>query len=145
MAILEYLEETRPSPPLLPRDPFLRARARQLAMLIVSGIQPLQNTKVQLYVRDELHADDTAWIRRWVVPGLAALETLTLETAGTYSVGDALTFADVCLVPQLGFARRFGIELEELPTLRKIEAACAQLDAFRRAHADVQADAEPHA
>lgn len=141
MAILEHLEETMPSPALLPRDAFLRARTRQLAMLVVSGIQPLQNTKVQEHVEDVLHQDGPAWIRRWVEPGLASLEALVRETAGTYSVGDQVTFADCCLVPQLAFARRFGIDLSPMPTLLAIESTCAALPAFERAHADRQVDA----
>ncbi len=141
MAILELLEELHPEPPLLPRDAFLRARARQLALLVVSGIQPLQNTAVQLWVEQELHADAPAWARHWVTRGLDALEKLTRETAGRYSVGDALSFADLCLVPQLHFARRFQVDLQPYPTLRAIEAACAALPAFVRAHADNQPDA----
>jgi maleylpyruvate isomerase len=143
MAILEYLEETIPSPSLLPKDPFLRARARQLAMLVVSGIQPLQNTKVQRHVANELSRDGHAWIARWVVPGLEALETLTHETAGTYSVGDEVSFADLCLVPQLHFSRRFGVDVERFETLTRIERSCASLPAFEHAHADRQIDAEP--
>lgn len=143
MAILEYLEETTPSPSLLPTDPYLRARARQLALLVVSGIQPLQNTKVQRHVVNELSQDGQAWLVRWVVPGLEALETLTRETAGTYCVGDEVSFADVCLVPQLYFARRFAIDVERFETLTRIERACAGRDAFVRAHADRQIDAEP--
>ena len=143
MAILELLEERVPEPSLLPRDPFLRARARQLASVVVSGIQPLQNTKVQGWVRDQLGADERAWCRHWVIPGLEALETLTRETAGTFSVGDEPSFADVCLVPQLHFSRRFGVDVEAYPTLRAIERACSALPAFEQAHADRQPDAEP--
>lgn len=141
MAILEMLEETHPTPPLLPKDTFLRARARQLAMLVVSGIQPLQNTGVQHWVESELHADGSAWIHHWVGKGLAALETLTRETAGTYSLGDALSFADVCLAPQLYFARRFAIDLARYPTLVRIDETCAKLPAFEAAHANRQPDA----
>jgi len=141
MAILEWLEERYPDPPLLPRYALLRARARQLALMVVSGIEPLQNSKVQAFVRDELHADDAAWIKHWVGAGLDALEALVRETAGRFSVGDALSFADLCLVPELAFARRFGIDLGRLPTLLSIERACEQLDAFQHAHADRQPDA----
>jgi len=141
MAILEFLEETIPEPAMLPADPFLRARSRQLAMMIVSGIQPLQNTKVQQYVEDVMHQDGAAWLRRWVGPGLEALEALVGETAGRYCVGDQVTFADACLVPQLYFARRFGVELSGFPTLLRIEEACAALPAFEAAHARNQIDA----
>jgi maleylpyruvate isomerase len=141
MAILEWLEERFPEPALLPRDPFLRARARQLAQIVVSGIQPLQNTKVQHWVRDELHGDDLAWVQHWVARGLESLERLTLETAGRFSVGDELSFADICLVPELSFARRFQIDLATFPTLTAVERACQELPAFERAHADRQPDA----
>ncbi len=141
MAILEMLEEEHPTPPLLPKEVFLRARSRQLAMLVVSGIQPLQNTSVQHWVEAELHADGPAWIAHWVTRGLAALEALTRETAGDFSVGDAPSFADVCLVPQLYFARRFSLDLSLYPTLVRIDATCAALPAFEAAHASKQPDA----
>ncbi|HEY2515542.1 MAG TPA: maleylacetoacetate isomerase, partial [Polyangiaceae bacterium] len=143
MAILELLEELHPAPALLPSDPFLRARARQLALLVVSGIQPLQNTAVQLFVENELKASAPAWTRHWVTRGLAALESLVKETAGIYAVGDAVSYADVCLAPQMYFARRFEIDLAPYPTLTAIEAACARLPAFVRAHAEAQPDAQP--
>jgi maleylpyruvate isomerase len=142
MAILELLEERFPERPLLPRDSFLRARARQLAMLIVSGVQPLQNTGVQLYIEDVMRADATPWIRHWVTNGLGAVETLARETAGTYAVGDDVTFADLCIVPQLFFARRFAIDLAAYPTLVAIDEACAKLPAFEAAHAKNMPDAE---
>ena len=142
MAILELLEERWPTPALLPRDAFLRARARQLAMLIVSGVQPLQNTGVQLYIENELHLDATPWIRHWVTNGLAAVETLARETAGTYAIGDAISFADLCIVPQLYFARRFAIDLAPWPTLVRVDEACAKLPAFEAAHARNMPDAE---
>lgn len=141
MAILEYLEERFPEPPLLPADAVLRARARQLAMLVVSGIQPLQNTKIQRWLHTELHADEQAWTRHWVTLGLDALEDLATGTAGTYLVGDSLSFADLCLVPQLHFARRFGVDMDRYPTLIGVESTCAALPAFVAAHADNQPDA----
>lgn len=142
MAILELLEERHPSPPLLPSDPFLRARARQIALSIVSGVQPLQNLAVRLWVEHELGADADAWTRHWITRGLESLETLVRETAGAYAVGDAVSHADVCIVPQMHSARRFGIDLGRYPTLRAIEAACAPLPAFIDADADNQPDAE---
>lgn len=141
MAILELVEERWPDPALLPRDAFLRARARQLAMLVVSGVQPLQNTGVQLYIENEMHADATPWIRHWVTNGLAAVETLAKETAGTFAIGDDVTFADLCIVPQLYFARRFAIDLAAYPTLVAIDEACAKLPAFEAAHANEMPDA----
>jgi maleylpyruvate isomerase len=142
MAIIEYLEERHPRPALLPADPLLRARARQLALLVVSGIQPLQNTKVQRWVTEQLHADGEAWARHWVSRGLEALEELARGTAGTFLIGDQVTVADVCLVPQLHFARRLAVPLDGLPTLCRAEAACVELPAFVGAHAHNQLDAE---
>jgi maleylpyruvate isomerase len=142
MAILDYFEETQPEPPLLPKAPLERMRARQLAEIVVSGIQPLQNTSVQLYVREQLHADAREWTRHWVEKGLSALEALMSTSAGRFSVGDAVSIADVCLVPQLYFARRFNLELGRYPTLLRVEAACQPLAAFQRAHAEAQPDAE---
>ena len=142
MAILDYLDEVYPEPPLLPPEPLLRARARKLAEIVASGIQPLQNTSTQKYVREQLHGDAKEWVRHFVASGLAALETETAAGAGVYSVGDQLTIADVCLVPELYFARRFGLDLSQYPTLVRIDAACAALPAFGKAHAEAQPDAE---
>jgi maleylpyruvate isomerase len=141
MAIMEFLEERHPLPALLPTDLLLRARARQLALLVVSGIQPLQNTKVQKWVREQLSADGEAWARHWITGGLEALEELAKESAGTFLVGDLLTVADVCLVPQLHMARRLNVQVELFPTLCRVEAVCAALPAFVTAHADNQIDA----
>jgi maleylpyruvate isomerase len=142
MAILEYLEERFPAPPLLPQDRLLRAQARRLSELVVSGIQPLQNTSVQQWVREELHADERAWTRHWVARGLEALEAAVAESAGRFCVGDAVSFADLCLVPEMYFARRFSMDLSAYPTLSRVDAACAELPAFQAAHAEVQPDAE---
>lgn len=141
MAILSYLEETHPAPPLLPADPYRRARARMLAEMVNSGIQPLQNLEVLRHVKDVLGRDDKAWAASWNARGLAALEVAVAETAGTYCVGDAPTIADVYLVPQLYGARRFGVSLEGMPTLLRIEAALATLPAFADSHPDRQPDA----
>jgi maleylpyruvate isomerase len=140
LAILEYLEERWPDPPLLPHDRRLRAHVRRVAEMINSGIQPLQNTSVQLRVK-ELGVDDAAWVRHWVEKGLAALEASVAPGAGAFCVGDALSFADVCLVPQIEFSRRFGLDLAPYPTLVRVAGACAALPAFVRAHADRQPDA----
>jgi maleylpyruvate isomerase len=142
VAILELLEERHPIPRLLPLDPWKRVRARQLALLVATGIQPLQNTKVQKWLHDELHDDERAWCKHWITLGLEALEALTRETAGRYSIDDELSFADLCLVPQLHFARRFDVDVERYPTLLAIEHACAALPAFKVAHADNQPDKE---
>jgi maleylpyruvate isomerase len=139
MAILAYLEERFPEPALLPGDPWLRARTRQLAEMVNAGIQPLQNLPTMDRVR-ELGADPIAWSAYFNARGLAALETVAAETAGRFLVGDAPTLADVTLIPQLYSARRWSVELERFPTLLRAEAACVALPAFQAAHPDVQSD-----
>lgn len=142
LAILEYLEEQFPDPPLLPGDAYLRARARQLAELVNSGIQPFQNSpRVLAFIKDELGGDEAAFARRFIATGLAALERTAAETAGQFLVGDAPTFADLCLVPQLYGARRYGVDLAPMPLLLRVEAACTALAAVAQAHPDRQPDA----
>jgi maleylpyruvate isomerase len=144
MAILEYLEERWPEPPLLPRDPWRRARARQLAEIVNSGMQPFQNSPGVLgYVKDVLHGDERAWVQHHHARGLVALETTAAETAGKFLVGDEVTFADVFLVPQLYGCRRFGVDLAPYPTLLRVEAACVALPAFAAAQPDRQPDVRP--
>jgi len=144
LAILEYLEERYPEPPLLPADALERARVRELAQVVNSGIQPLHNSGVLGHLAQVApDADGTAWGRHFIARGLVALEALTAGLTGEFMIGDTVTFADVCLVPQLYQARRFGVDLTPFETLRRVEAACAALPAFQRAHADRQPDAEP--
>jgi maleylpyruvate isomerase len=140
LAIIEYLDETVPSPPLLPRDPYLRARTRQLAEVVNSGIQPLQNTSPLQEVK-RMGGDSDAWGKKWIEKGLRALERTAADTAGRFLVGDSPSVADVCLVPQLGNARRFGLDLAPFPLLLRVDAECAKLDAFARARPDQQPDA----
>jgi maleylpyruvate isomerase len=142
MAILEYLEERWPEPPLLPKDRIARARVRQAAEIVNSGIQPFQNTTVQKRVKNELHGDEKAWARHFITHGLGALEPLLQTTAGRYSVGDEVTLADCFLVPQLYHARRYEVDLAPFRTLTRVEEACMALPAFQAAHADRQPDAE---
>jgi maleylpyruvate isomerase len=140
MAIVDWLDATHPDPPLVPRALMDRVRARQQSEIITSGIQPLQNTSTQSYVRDQLHGDSKEWTRHWVMKWLAALELEMAATAGRYAIGDAVSIVDVCLVPELYFARRFHIDLTVYPTLVRVEAACAELPAFQRAHGEAQPD-----
>jgi maleylpyruvate isomerase len=142
MAILEYLEERWPEPPLLPTDRLTRALARQAAEIVNSGIQPFQNSSVQKKVKHELHGDEKAFARHFITHGLGALEQLLQTTAGKYAVGDQVTYADCFLVPQLHGARRHEVDLAPFPTLTRVEAACMALPAFQAAHADRQPDAE---
>jgi maleylpyruvate isomerase len=142
LAIIELLEERHPTPALLPKDSFVRAQVRELAELVNSGIQPLQNSYVIQHVKKELHQDEQAWGRFFIARGLKALETKARETAGRYLVGDEPTLADVCLVPQLYGARRYGIEARDYPTLARVEQALAEHPAFVAAHANNQPDTE---
>jgi maleylpyruvate isomerase len=141
MAILHYLEERFPAPPLLPADPWLRARARQLAEMVNAGIQPFQNLSLQQRLRANGIADPALVARQSNARGLGALEALAPETAGRFLIGDAPTLADVYLVPQLYAARRYDVDLAPFPGLLRIEAACAALPAFAAAHPDLQPDA----
>lgn len=146
LAIIEYLEETHPAPPLLPPDPASRARVRSLAQVVACDIHPLNNLRVLEYLRDDLGQDDatrTAWVRHWVTAGLSALETRLANEAGTgrFCHGDAPGLADCCLVPQLYNARRFECPLDAFPTLLRVEAACTALEAFRNAAPELQPDA----
>jgi maleylpyruvate isomerase len=143
LAIIAFLDERHPSPPLLPEEPFARAKVRELAELINSGIQPLQNLAVLQHVKRTLEADEKAWAQHWVGRGMDALETLVAQSAGRYCVGDEVTLADLCLVPQVFSARRFGVDLTRCPTVVRVEEALSQLPAFQRAHADHQPDAQP--
>jgi maleylpyruvate isomerase len=140
MAILAYLEERFPEPALLPGDPYLRARVRQLAELVASGIQPLQNLSVTQHL-DELGQDSKAWLRHWVGRGIVAFDQTAAETRGSFCVGDQVSWADVCLIPQLYSARRFGIDLSQVPAHLAIEERCQAMEAFRRAGPDQQVDA----
>jgi maleylpyruvate isomerase len=114
-----------------------------LSEMVNSGIQPLQNLSVLQFVKGELKSDDKAFAAHWNARGLAALEAAVKETAGTYCLGETVSFADICLVPQLYGARRFAVDLTPYPTLTRIEAACEKLPAFQAAHPDRQPDAAP--
>jgi len=140
MAILAYLEERFPTPALLPADAWLRARTRQLAEMVNAGIQPFQNLPGLTRLK-ELGVDATAWAREFNARGLAALEAASQETEGRFLVGDAVSLADVYLIPQLYAARRWSVDLAPYPTLLRVESACASLPAFAAAHADAQSDA----
>lgn len=143
IAILEWLEESFPAPPLLPADAFLRARARQLAETINSGIQPFQNLTLRGIVKNELQGDDVALAKRFIQKGLESFQVLATDVAGAFSVGDSPSFADCCLVPQLYSAKSLGVDVSAYPLLLRIEEHCNELSAFQAAHPDKQIDA-PH-
>jgi maleylacetoacetate isomerase len=145
LAILEYLEERHPAPPLLPPTPEGRARVRGVAGVIACDIQPLNNQRVQDALLREFGLDAAGlqrWYARWTGEGLAAVERLLRESpeTGTFCHGGAPGLADVCLMPQLFNARRWGCELAPYPTVRRIDAACRALAAFRAAAPERQAD-----
>lgn len=146
LAIMEYLDELRRDPPLLPADPFARASVRAMALAIACDIHPLNNLRVLNYLRAEFAADETAvtvWIKRWIGEGFGALESQVRahSSAGRFCFGDAATLADACLVPQMYNARRFGCDLQAFPTLVAIDAHCRALDAFGKAAPEHQPDA----
>ena len=141
MAILEFLEEAHPEPALLPGDAFLRARSRQLAEVVNSGIQPVQNLLLLQRLGQSFDVDAKAWCAPFIAEGLIAYQKLARETAGSFSVGDTPSFADICLIPQIYNARRFKVDLSEMELLLQIEQNCLELDAFQAAHPDQQPDA----
>ncbi len=145
LAIIEYLDETHPEPPLLPTAPAERARVRALAQLVACDIHPLANLRVLEYLRGELGIDEnarSAWYRHWVEEGLAAFEAGVAGHPGTgrLCAGDTPTLADLCLVPQLYNARRFECSLSGCPELVRIESECLRLDAFAQAAPEAQPD-----
>ena len=141
-AILEYLDETHPEPPLLPRDPLARARVRAACALIACDIHPLNNLAPLRYLKRRLGQDQAAidaWYIHWVVEGFGALEALL--DPGPFAFGPRPTLADVYLVPQVANARRLKISLDPYPKIMAAEAACAGLDAFAAAAPERQPDA----
>lgn len=143
LAIMELLEELEPTPAMLPPGPgnaMQRSDVRAMAQLIASGIQPLQNMSTQKKVRD-MGGDDKVWATDFINAGMQSLEAMAKATAGAFLVGNEVSIADACLVPQMYAARRFNADLSAIPTLVRIEAACAALPAFQKAHANAQVDA----
>jgi maleylacetoacetate isomerase len=143
LAIINYLEETFPEPPLLPPDARSRAHVRAVADIIACDIHPLDNLAPLNYLRDSLKQDQDAvrgWYRHWIVEGFAAIETMIKPAP--YAFGAGVTLADVCLVPQVANAKRFKVPLEAFPKILAAEEACQQLPAFDKARPENQPDAE---
>ncbi|MDX5402103.1 MAG: maleylacetoacetate isomerase [Rhodobacterales bacterium] len=148
LAILEWLDETHPEPALLPTDPVERARVRAFAQVIACEIHPLQNLRVLKYLADTFGADaaaTTAWLTRWLTEGLEACEALLArrDRDSAFCYGDTPGLADVCLVPQIFSAQRFGVEISHLTRIAAIHARCEALPAFADAHPARQPDYEP--
>jgi maleylpyruvate isomerase len=147
LAIMEYLEELYPKPPLLPTAAADRALVRSMALIIACEIHPIQNLRVLVHLKKDLKQSDddlNLWARHWIGLGLSALEQLVVSgpKRGKFCFGDTPTLADICLVPQLANARRFGCDLSVYPTLLQIETACSALPAFANAAPEKQPDAE---
>jgi maleylacetoacetate isomerase len=143
LAIIEYLDEVHPKPPLLPRDPLERAKVRGLAQLIACDIHPLNNTSPLRYLKHELGQDQAkidAWYHHWILDGFEPLEAML--SPAPYALGSEITLADTCLVPQVANARRLKVPLDRFPKIVAVDAACAKLAAFERARPENQPDAE---
>ncbi len=145
MAIIEYLDETHPLPPLLPRDAVARARVRALAQDIACEIHPLNNLRVLRYLVHDLklpEADKDRWYKHWVETGLEVVERQLAARPSTFCHGETPTLADCVLVPQIANAQRFECRTEHVPNVMRVYAACMQLDAFERTKPENCPDAE---
>ncbi|XP_059675355.1 maleylacetoacetate isomerase isoform X3 [Gavia stellata] len=136
LAIIHYLEDTRPNPRLLPQDPKKRAKVRMIADHIVSGIQPLQN----LSILKKMGEKKTEWAQNCIASGFQALEQILQHTSGRYCVGDEVSMADLCLVPQVSNAERFKVDMGPYPTITRINKALLELEAFKVSHPSRQPD-----
>src|SRR6202521_391624 len=143
LAIIDYLEETHPEPPLLPGDPARRAKIRAVAQAIACDIHPLNNLVVLQYLKRTLKHEQSSidtWYAHWIVSGFEAIEAMLAP--GPYAFGSEVTLADVCLVPQVANARRYKVPLEKFPRIVAVDAACQKLAAFEQARPENQPDAE---
>lgn len=140
LAIIEYLEETRPTPRLLPQDPKKRAHVRMISDLIAGGIQPLQNLSVLKQVGQE---KQLAWAQKAISSGFKALEEILQHTAGKCCVGDEVTMADLCLVPQVANAERFKVDITPYPIISRLNKSLLAMEAFQVSHPSRQPDTPP--
>lgn len=145
LAIIEWLDEQWPEPPLLPDDPIGRATARAMAQLITCDIHPLNNLRVLTKLREQFRADEAQiaqWIAGWIDEGFTALETLVARYGGQFAYGEQPGIADCCLVPQLFSAERFNVDVTRFPHLLAVAERAGQLEPFRRAAPAAQPDAD---
>lgn len=147
LAIIEYLEETRPDPALLPKDPPGRARVRSLALLVACEIHPVNNLRILQHLKKALGQSDeqvNAWYRHWIADGLARFEAQLANTGGTgrFCHGDTPSMADCCLAPQIFNAQRYQCDTAPYPAAMRVFAECMKLEAFERAQPSRQPDAE---
>ena len=147
LAIIEYLDEKYPYPPLLPKDPADKALVRSMALIIACEVHPIQNLRVLKHVKSAYQQSDeevNKWAQHWISLGLASLEQMIVAqpAPGKFCFGDTPTIADICLAPQLGNARRYGCDLSLYPAILSIETNCLALAAFAEAAPERQADAE---
>ena len=143
LAIIDYLDETHPQPPLLPVDPLQRAKVRAVALTIACDIHPIDNLRVLQYLKRTLkheQSDIDAWYHHWIIQGFNAIEAAIAP--GPYCFGAQVTLADICLVPQVFNARRLKVPLEAFPKIVAVESACLKLAAFDKARPENQPDAE---
>jgi maleylacetoacetate isomerase len=143
LAIIEYLDEVQPEPPLLPADALGRARVRSAALIIAADMHPINNLRALNYLKGPLGQGQAvdAWVQHWISAGLVALEAFAQVHGGRFLHTDALSVADLCLVPQMYNARRFGVDLTAYPRLVAIDAAVLAMDFAGGAHPDNQPDA----
>jgi maleylpyruvate isomerase len=147
LAIISWLDETHPEPPLLPGDALGRARVRALAEMVALDIHPINNLRILADLRSRFGADDgavTAWFNHWVHETFRPMESMLAQspTTGRFCHGDQPTLADLCLVPQVANGGRFGVDMTAYPTICRIHEACMALDAFKAAAPPAQPDAE---
>ncbi|XP_059209256.1 maleylacetoacetate isomerase isoform X1 [Centropristis striata] len=136
LAVIQYIDETRPGPRLLPTDPKKRAQVRMISDVIASGIQPLQN----LYVIQKIGAEKVQWAQHFINRGFQALEPILKQTAGKYCVGDEISMADICLVPQVYNAERFKVDVGQYPTIKRLNQTLVEMEAFKVSSPSCQPD-----
>ena len=144
LAIIEYLDEKHPQPPLIPKDSLARARVRSLSLLVAAEIHPLNNLRVLQHLKrlGQTQEQIDTWYRHWIADGLGKLEAELAGKAGKFCHGDAPTMADCCLVPQIFNAKRYNSDLAPYPATMRVFEQCMKLEAFERAQPSRQPDAE---